>query len=142
MLSKLIYASQATRPMIAAELTALLATARANNERMRLTGLLLYSNQSFLQVLEGEGDALDEVYDAISKDPRHEKLRLLMRAPADRRRYPEWSMGFEHVDEDALVERLPGFRPATRYPLVSADLVRNGQIADTLLGLYQRNGPE
>lgn len=142
MLSKLIYASQATRPMKPEELTALLAAARAKNETLGITGLLLYCNQSFLQVLEGEAEVLDKLYQTIEQDSRHDKLRMLGRAPIDARKYTGWSMGFEHVDEDQLIETLPGFRPATQYPLVAADLVRNGAVAETLLGLYNRNTPD
>lgn len=107
-----------------------------------MSGLLLYCNQSFLQVLEGETEPVEALYQKIEKDPRHDKLRLLSRAPITVRKFPEWSMGFEHVDEDVLIETLPGFKPATQYPLVAADLVRNGAVAETLLGLYQRNTPD
>jgi hypothetical protein len=141
-LSKLIYASQATRAMRPDELTLLLASARRNNEKLGLTGLLLYCNQSFLQVLEGEAEVIDALYQKIEGDPRHQKLRLLLRAPIDVRKYPAWSMGFDHVDEDRLIETMPGYQPATQYPLVSADLVRNATVAETLLGLYQRNTPD
>ena len=142
MLSKLIYASQAKRPMSPEELTQLLTVARTNNEKHGLSGLLLYCNQSFLQVLEGETEALDALYQKIERDERHDRLRLLARVPIETRKFAGWSMGFEHVDEDLLAETLPGFKPATRYPLVSADLVRNGTVAETLLSLYERNSPE
>lgn len=139
MLSKLIYASSATRAMSESDLTELLTQARSNNLENNLTGLLLYCNQSFLQVLEGEPEILDALYARIETDPRHKKLRLLARSPTNTRKFGAWSMGFEHVDEDHLAEILPGFRPATEYPLVNADLIRNGTIAETLLDLYQRN---
>jgi len=139
MLSKLIYASRATHPMSDDDLTDLLSTARTNNQKHELTGLLLYCNQSFLQVLEGEPDRIEKLYSKIEADPRHTQLRLLYRAPIEQRKFSSWSMGFEHIDEDRLASTLPGFKPATRYPLVNADLIRNGTVAETLLNLYQRN---
>jgi len=139
MLSKLIYASRASRPMSEHDLTTLLSTARNNNERRQLTGLLLYCNQSFLQILEGPPDELEEIYKKIEEDPRHTQLRMLSRGPIETRTFSAWSMGFEHVDEDRLAQSLPGFKAATQYPLVNADLIRNGTVAETLLNLYQRN---
>jgi len=139
MLSRLIYASQSVRPMSESDLIALLKEARKNNEILGLTGLLLYSNQSFLQVLEGEVEKIDGLYTRIEKDQRHRALRLLMRAPIDSRKFEGWSMGFEHVDEEDLADALPGFQPATQYPLVNAGLIKNGVVAETLLSLYKRN---
>ncbi len=136
MLSKLIYASQAAHPMTDAELAALLSSARQHNASSGLSGMLLYSNQSFLQILEGELDALDELYTRITQDPRHSRLRLLSRGPIDSRKFAQWSMGFEKLDPD----QLPGFLPEKEYPLVNPELIHNGLVAETLLDLYQRNG--
>ncbi len=139
MLSKLIYASQAVRPMSESALADLLVSARQHNAKNHLSGMLLYSNRSFLQILEGEIDALNALYGRIAADPRHTRLRLLSRVPIAARKFPQWSMGFEHVDDDRLGESLPGFVPEKQYPLVNPDLIRNGTVAETLLDLYQRN---
>jgi hypothetical protein len=48
-------------------------------------------------------------------------------------------MGFEHVDQDRLIAEVPGYRPETRYPLVSANLITNARVAETLLSLYATN---
>ena len=45
--------------------------------------MLLYSSQSFLQVLEGEREALDATYARIGADTRHTNLRLLADVPAE-----------------------------------------------------------
>jgi hypothetical protein len=108
MLSKLIYASRAARPMSESDLTGLLTKARKNNEKFDLTGLLLYCNQSFLQILEGEPNHIESIYAKILVDPRHTQLRLLERAPIEARKFASWSMGFEHIDEDRLANSLPG----------------------------------
>ena len=52
----LIYASSATKAMSQDELKALLAKARTNNQRDNITGMLLYNDGNFLQVLEGEAE--------------------------------------------------------------------------------------
>lgn len=139
---RLIYASQSTRAMTESDLTDVLKTARKNNERNGISGLLLYCSQSFLQVLEGDPAEVDATYQHIQADPRHKNLRLLSRSPIDNRKYDEWSMGFDHVNESDIVAAFPGYKPATEYPLVSADLIRNAAVAETMLELHQRNSPQ
>jgi hypothetical protein len=55
------------------------------------------------------------------------------------RAFPDWTMGFEHVDDEELAADLEGFTPETEYPLVNPDLITNGGVAQTLLTLYAKN---
>ena len=136
---RLIYASQATSDFAPEQLVDLLATCRSNNERDNLSGMLLYSSQSFLQLLEGEEPALVKAFERISADERHQKVRVLLRAEAPGPMFPDWNMGFEHIDEDELVDNVPGYTPATDYPLVNPDLVVHAGVAQTLFKLYSKN---
>jgi hypothetical protein len=138
-MKRMIYCSQATVDFSPEELIALLEFARAKNEQSGLTGMLLYSSQSFLQMLEGDPAALEETYARIFADDRHVKLRLLMSTEVSGRRFPDWTMGFEHVDDEELAEVLEGFTPEIEYPLVNPDLITNGGVAQTLLSLYAKN---
>ena len=136
---RIIYASQASFDFSPDELVALLEQARANNAEKGLSGMLLYSSQSFLQVLEGEPAALAETYARIGTDDRHTALRLLMDQEVPAPMFPDWTMGFEHVDDEELAEELDGFTPAVEYPLVNPDLVTNAGVAQTLMKLYAKN---
>jgi Sensors of blue-light using FAD len=136
---RIIYCSQATSDVTPEELVALLESSRVNNERFGLSGMLLYSSQSFLQVLEGEQSALEATYGRILADDRHNNLRMLMNADVPAPMFPDWTMGFEHVDDDELADDLAGFTPATLYPLVNPDLITNAGVATTLLNLYAKN---
>lgn len=138
-MKRIIYCSQATYDISPDELVALLASSRGNNARAGLSGMLLYSSQSFLQVLEGDPEALRATYARIESDDRHTELRLLLEAEVPAPLFPDWTMGFEHVDEDELAEELDGFTPATDYPLVNPDLISNASVAQTLLTLYAKN---
>lgn len=136
---KIIYASRATRPISAFDLEAILVSSRRNNSEAGLSGQLMYCDESFLQILEGELEPLNATYARIAADGRHTDLRQLAFVPIEARRFGEWTMGFEHVDEDRLVAEVSGYRPETRYPLVSADLITNATVAETLLSLYATN---
>ena len=142
MLSKLIYASQAVKPFSERELAKLLVAARNHNAGHGLSGLLLYAQQSFLQILEGELDELTALYSRIATDPRHTRLRLLSSTPITTRKFALWSMGFEQVGDAQLSATLDGFVPETEYPLVNPAMIRDGIVAETLLDLYQRNAQE
>ena len=53
---QLAYVSNASRLMSSASLSMLLRQARASNKRHDITGMLLYKDGSFLQVLEGPAE--------------------------------------------------------------------------------------
>lgn len=135
MLQKLIYASQAIRPVDTVVLQAILEKARARNDADQVTGFLLYADESFLQILEGEEATLTATYGRIAKDNRHQGLRLLERSPITRRSFGRWTMGFDLPDPKALGS-LPGYQPSKRFPLVSPELVRNGAVAELMLNRY------
>jgi hypothetical protein len=98
-LVQLIYVSSATKPLTSGELRSLLKLARARNVRRGISGILLYKNGSFLQVIEGEPPAVDELFGKINKDPRHDGVVLLSRREIKEHNFPSWSMGFLAVDE-------------------------------------------
>jgi len=136
---RIIYSSQATYDMSPDELVDLLALAREHNTQSGLTGMLLYCSESFMQMLEGDAAAIHATYERIMADDRHTNLRLLLDVEAGSRLFPDWTMGFEHVDDEQLAASLDGFVPETEYPLVNPDLVNDGGVAQRLLMLYSRN---
>lgn len=107
----IIYASVETQGFSSAQLTELLEKARVENERRHLTGMLLYSDGNFFQVLEGEPDAVDEMYKKLQLDKRHDQLTVIVREPIAKRYFADWSMGFSSVTPEELsqVEGLNDF---------------------------------
>jgi len=92
-----IYASAARHALDDAARRELLRVARTNNERLGVTGMLLYVENSFFQVLEGEPEVVDELFLRIAGDPRHGNVTEIIREPITRRAFPEWSMGYAAV---------------------------------------------
>jgi hypothetical protein len=105
---QLVYTSAATRQFDAIELTALLTKARQKNESLDVSGMLVYHDGSFLQVLEGEATAVDSLYERITRDDRHTKCTVLLRTFIDRRNFGDWSMGFVNTKLFGP-KSLPGF---------------------------------
>lgn len=97
-----VYSSTAVRPLSEAELEELLRNSRANNQRLGVTGMLLYKDGRFMQALEGEETVVRTLLQKIAADPRHYDVRLLDEGFTEEREFSEWSMGFERLDGDGL----------------------------------------
>lgn len=100
---ELVYMSQAKHIFKESELDKLLALARRNNEERGITGLLLYDGVgTFLQALEGEEEAVNALFGAITKDDRHTSVQKLLTSKIDQRCFPDWKMGFYRVSKEEL----------------------------------------
>lgn len=98
----LSYTSIASHLMSHEELINLLSQARANNSQRNITGMLLYMEGCFFQVLEGERDVLDALYLKIAKDKRHHHVMKLIEEPIEDRGFSDWRMGYQHVTREEL----------------------------------------
>jgi hypothetical protein len=107
-MKQLIYISTTSKRPSESELVDLLEQARAGNLLKNITGMLLYSNCTYLQVLEGEADDINGLYAAICKDPRNEGHVILSESEIPVRNFPDWSMGFENL-ESCTPDQIPGF---------------------------------
>ena len=97
-----IYASAASREFETAELAELLEAARENNAKLGLTGMLLYAEGSFFQVLEGQPDVVEALYAKIERDRRHDQVTLVIKEPIPKRYFDAWTMGFYEVSREEL----------------------------------------
>ena len=122
-LYRLLYVSSASHRMSAQELAELLQQSRRNNERLGITGMLLYKDGDFMQVIEGEEPAVRALYARIERDPRHGGSTVLLEEPAQTRLFGEWAMGFREA-RDAELRQLPGFSDFMNHPLAAAALGR------------------
>ena len=89
-------------------LVALLSEARTANTDRDVTGLLLYREGSFYQVLEGSESAVMATFQDIEGDPRHKEVRVLFDGETDAREFADWQMGFLNLD-GVDVDTLSGF---------------------------------
>ena len=93
MLVRLMYASRAARTFGAEELSAVLRQSTSNNPRLGVTGVLCFSGEIFLQVLEGGRSQVSALYNRIAQDPRHHDVALLSYEEIDERSFAGWGMG-------------------------------------------------
>ena len=96
-LLSIVYISSAVRPFTAEGIDALLRAARERNEKHGVTGLLLYCDGNFMQLLEGSGSAVGGTYARIGRDMRHHQLIKLVEEPVPERSFSEWSMAYNRA---------------------------------------------
>ena len=131
------YISSASPPMSTKELLGLLQQCRENNASRGVTGMLLYANGTFLQVLEGAEEVVDELVEIIKKDPRHKNIQMLYRKPIERREYSDWSMGFRRLSDKDLKE-VQGLRDFGEKDFNPEHLAQHGTVVQSLMNHYRK----
>ena len=116
MLVRLLYASRATAPIDSAFIESILARSRTHNPQLGITGLLCYTGDVFLQVIEGGRAAVSTLYNTIVRDVRHRDVTLLHFEEVGSRRFSNWTMGqvnLAKVNPSTLLKysEMPGLDP-------------------------------
>ena len=133
---RIVCVSAAVGSPTRADLLALLAKAREKNHRLGITGLLLYKDGDFIQLLEGDRPAVRAVFDAIKADPRHSGVIELLEGEAHGRLFADWSMGFRDLS-DPDVRAMPGYSPYMNTPLVAESFGPDPSGCLELLSLFK-----
>ncbi|MGB1801392.1 MAG: BLUF domain-containing protein, partial [Gammaproteobacteria bacterium] len=93
-LTRLIYTSTISELFSPDDIPAILDTARNNNQRANVTGLLCFNSKYFLQCLEGSREEVNKIYHLIINDDRHRLVTLLYYGEISVREFGKWSMGY------------------------------------------------
>ncbi|MGB3798041.1 MAG: BLUF domain-containing protein [Alteraurantiacibacter sp.] len=95
-LSRLLYTSDACiRDSDAPAIIQVHEMAHASSRRnaaSQLTGALLFVENQFIQVLEGDPEAIEQTFEKICCDLRHTNVKLVDLASVSERMFPEWEM--------------------------------------------------
>lgn len=127
----LTYVSSASELFSARELRALLEKCVSNNRPRDVTGMLLYKDGNFMQVLEGEEKVVRAVHAIIAADPRHRGLITLLQGSTPGRQFPDWSMGFKDLGAD--IDNPEGYSEFLNIPLTGAEFRSDPTRAQKLL---------
>ncbi|HSV29785.1 MAG TPA: BLUF domain-containing protein [Candidatus Omnitrophota bacterium] len=95
---QLVYCSLATHPFSDHDLDGLLAQSRAVNGIRGITGLLVYEDGAFFQVLEGPDDEVVDVMERIERDRRHGCVNVMSRTAIRRREFGDWNMALARAE--------------------------------------------
>ncbi len=104
MLTRLVYHSEnhlgASGGTMIAGLNAIMDASNRNNQRDGLTGALLFDTLWFVQILEGERDAVSATLRRIMGDDRHADVTVMDARPCDTRLFGQWWMGLAMLRGD------------------------------------------
>lgn len=102
MLSQLVYVSKRKANCTTEEIDKILASCKQNNPDLGITGILLYSQDKFIQLVEGESSIVMKLYDKIKKDDRHKDCVMISLAPIKEKSFPSWHMGSKQIKQDKI----------------------------------------
>jgi hypothetical protein len=102
MLYRIIYLSSGLKDLTSTDVKEILVKAKENNRAKNITGILLYLDKNFIQVLEGEKEEVIKLYEKISLDHRHKNVIKVIEGDIASRQFDKWDMGFIEIDSDDL----------------------------------------
>lgn len=105
-----LYTSTLAPTAPASAVPAILATARARNQQLGLTGLLVFDGQNFCQYLEGAPHAVLQRMERIADDERHTAIDIARRGETDARLFDSFSMGYTEPESGALIGTIRALR--------------------------------
>jgi len=114
----LIYGSTAVRAWDNQQLLDLLAVSRRNNQQRAITGMLVYHDCSFLQILEGNHNDVMTVFDQIRQDARHRFIKVFRQGRIVERDFSEWMMGFANL-HTFTPSNVAGYSDILKQPLAT-----------------------
>ncbi len=138
-----VYLSAAVTWFSAKELRDMLKTCRVNNERAGITGMLLYKDGNFMQVLEGDESVVLALLQRITRDLRHRGLVVIDSGLKPKREFGAWSMdfvdlssnsaAFPNADNDSFPD---GYSEFQHMPLSDPAFVNNPERCHQLLKMF------
>jgi hypothetical protein len=137
-LTSLTYVSSATEAFTSRGLATLLARARENNARIGITGMLLYKEGNFMQVLEGPPAVVRRQFLAIRLDYRHRGLTTLLEESVESRRFSEWSMAFWNLSTANAIT-VPGYSDFINTTLTAGEFESEPSRAEKLLLTFRNS---
>lgn len=95
MIKQLVYISYTTENFnFEKDINDILDKARKKNPELDLTGMLVYRDEMFIQLLEGPVDNVNMLYGTIGMDKRHSNVSVIVNQESEERLFPDWTMGF------------------------------------------------
>jgi hypothetical protein len=104
-LISLTFVSTPTIPFSFLGLSRLLCHIYLNNQTNDITGILIFKDNQFTQILEGQESSVEKIWVTIQKDDRHRDLQLLSKESIEVRSFMKWSMLFP--DSEKVIEYFP-----------------------------------
>ncbi len=110
---QIVYYSTATKNFTEQELIELLTIANNYNKPRGITGCLVYANNKFIQLLEGERTEVLDLFERIKRDPRHTNVTVTVEMAVNQKLFPDWGMAFKYSSKDLIKQH--GVKQAEKW---------------------------
>ncbi len=100
-LVELKYFSEISKVLNISNLSEIIDAAVVSNKSKGITGILFFDYGYFGQILEGQRTKVEETFERIKRDNRHQNIKLLGLSKIDHRRFPDWAMRLFNAEEFA-----------------------------------------
>jgi hypothetical protein len=101
---ELVYRSVAVDNIKPSDMQDILSEAKEFNSKHSITGCLLFFNNEFVQILEGEKEEVKGLFEKIWKDHMHKYVMLLNEDEKEERIFTNWSMAYYDLNNESLKE--------------------------------------
>jgi hypothetical protein len=108
MLRRFAWSSAMAPSFSAARLNEIIAPSRRNNERLHLSGMLVFTGSHFLGIYEGDERDLDRLWLRLEADVRHCELTRIGDELCGERWFPTWLVGYS--DDPGVNKQIEAFR--------------------------------
>ena len=134
----IVYISAAIGHMKTEDLIDIVESSRRHNSASEITGLLIYTDGNFMQLIEGATESIQETMVRIGKDCRHHHLRVLMDSILPERLFGLWSMAYPNVREltEKGLSKYSFSDPEKAYPQVGRKQAL--QLLDSYRMMFER----
>ncbi len=109
MLYNLCYVSSAKNNLPKSELEDLFRVNKRNNKELDISGILVYNNGNFLQILEGDEQKINKLFVKICRDSRHNNLIKLIHTSIEERIFDDYESGFVIVEDHKKLDQLKSY---------------------------------
>lgn len=106
---ELTYRSEAQKNIIREDIVNILESATKFNLENNITGCLVFYDNHFIQILEGEKKVVKNIFSKISTDPRHFSVQVLSEGAKEDRFFPDWNMAFTDVSKNQTTDEVVNY---------------------------------
>lgn len=100
-MKRITYISKITNSVSDKEIEMIGTNSSQNNKQIDVTGLLVFFEKIFYQIIEGDDMKVDQLFVKIAKDPRHHDIvRLKTEYDIHERLFPAWGMKTINLDNN------------------------------------------
>ncbi len=85
------YLSSASQRLTDEDIETLMVDTKTFNNENNIKGILIYSDHTFFQIMEGEYHTITSLFERIEKDNRHYGILKILETKCDQRRYDRFN---------------------------------------------------